>query len=113
MAKLKSFSKAAKQQFTTQPAISSRISMLEKELGVRLFDREGNAKVVLTPKGHELMPYAEKLIFFSKEIANVANNAAAYSGFLRLGVSETVAHVWLSTFLKRFQEDRPDRSGPH
>ncbi|MFT5419685.1 MAG: DNA-binding transcriptional LysR family regulator [Candidatus Endobugula sp.] len=107
VAKLHSFSKAAEQQCTTQPAISSRISLLEEELGVKLFEREGNSKVFLTPKGHELMPYAEKLVYFAKELTNTANNEAAYSGLLRLGVSETIAHSWLSTFLKRFQEDVP------
>ncbi len=107
VAKLHSFSKAAEQQCTTQPAISTRIAALEEELDVKLFEREGNSKVLLTPKGHELMPYAEKLVYFAKEFTNTANNAAAYSGLLRLGVSETIAHSWLSTFLKRFQEDVP------
>jgi DNA-binding transcriptional LysR family regulator len=107
VAKLHSFSKAAQQQCTTQPAISTRIAALEEELDVKLFEREGNSKVLLTPKGHELMPYAEKLVYFAKEFTSKANNAAAYSGLLRLGVSETIAHSWLSTFLKRFQEDVP------
>ncbi|MFT6386659.1 MAG: DNA-binding transcriptional LysR family regulator [Cellvibrionaceae bacterium] len=107
VSKLSSFSKAAEQQCTTQPAISSRIAVLEEELGVKLFQREGNSKVFLTPKGHELMPYAEKLVYFAKEFTNAANNAAAYSGLLRLGVSETIAHSWLSFFLKRFQENVP------
>ena len=107
VAKLRSFSKAAEQQFTTQPAISSRIANLEKELDVKLFERDGNSKVKLTPKGHELLPYAEKLVYFSKEFTNIANNATAYSGLLRLGVSETVAHSWLSIFLKQFQQDVP------
>ncbi len=107
VAKLNSFSKAAAQQCTTQPAISTRIAALEEELGVKLFEREGNSKVLLTPKGQELMPYAEKLVYFAKEFTNKANNAAAYSGLLRLGVSETIAHSWLSQFLKSFQEDVP------
>lgn len=107
VAKLASFSKAAEQQCTTQPAISSRIAALEEELGVKLFEREGNSKVFLTPKGHELMPYAEKIVYFTKEFTNTANNAAAYSGLLRLGVSETIAHSWLSSFLKRFQLSAP------
>lgn len=103
VAKLQSFSKADEQQHTTQPAISSRIAALEEELGVKLFEREGNTRIALTPKGHELIPYAEKLVYLSKEFLITANNAAAYSGTLRLGVSETIAHSWLSTFIRRFQ----------
>lgn len=108
VAKLRSFSKAAEQQCTTQPAISSRITALEEELDVKLFDREGNSKVLLTAKGHELLPYAEKLVHFAKEFTSTANNAAAFSGLLRLGVSETVAYSWLPTFLRRFQENVPN-----
>ena len=63
VSKLLSFSKTAQQQCTTQPAISSRIAALEAELGVTLFDRDRNNKVVLTAKGHELLPYAEKIIY--------------------------------------------------
>lgn len=108
VARFRSFSKAARQQCTTQPAISSRIAALETELGVRLFERDGNTRVMLTAKGHELLPYAEKLVSFSKEFVNIANNSSAYSGVLRLGVSETIAHSWLSIFLKQFKEISPD-----
>jgi len=108
VSKLLSFSKTAQQQCTTQPAISSRIAALEAELGVTLFERDRNNKVVLTDKGHELLPYAEKIIFITKEFANKANKSASFSGLLRIGVSETVAQTWLSEFMERFQKDLPD-----
>jgi DNA-binding transcriptional LysR family regulator len=108
VAKLGSFRKAAEQQFTTQPAISSRIAMLEEELGVRLFERDGNSKVLLTLKGQELIRYAERLMNLSNEFVHTANQDAAYSGLLRLGVSETIAHTWLSDFLKVLHQQLPD-----
>lgn len=82
VSKLRSFSKTAQQQCTTQPEISSRVAALESELGVKLFDRDRNNKVVLTSKGHELLPYAEKIIFFTKELTNKANQTASFSGIL-------------------------------
>ena len=108
VAKLGSFRKAAEQQCTTQPAISSRIAMLEEELGVRLFERDGNSKVLLTLKGQELIRYAERLVNLSNEFVHTANQEAAYSGLLRLGVSETIAHTWLSDFLKLLHEQLPN-----
>jgi DNA-binding transcriptional LysR family regulator len=108
VAKLGSFRKAAEQQCTTQPAISSRIAMLEDELGVRLFERDGNSKVLLTLKGQELIRYAERLMNLSNEFMHTANQDAAYSGLLRLGVSETIAHTWLSDFLKVLHEKLPN-----
>lgn len=108
VSKLLSFSKTAQQQCTTQPAISSRIAALEAELGVTLFERDRNNKVVLTAKGHELLPYAEKIIYITKEFANKANQSASFSGVLRIGVSETVAQTWLSEFMERFQKDLSD-----
>lgn len=108
VAKLHSFSKTAEQQFTTQPAISSRIAAFERELGVKLFEREGNNSVRLTPKGRELLPYAEKIIFLSKELANAANKSSSFSGMLRIGVAETIACTWFPSFMELFQRELPE-----
>ena len=45
--KSKSFSKAAKELYMTQPAVSQAIMALERELDIRLFNR--------TPKGVSLL----------------------------------------------------------
>ena len=58
VAKLGSFSKTADRLYTTQPAISSRITNLEEELRTKLFYREAGL-VRLTPDGQALMPMAE------------------------------------------------------
>jgi DNA-binding transcriptional LysR family regulator len=74
VATLGSFRKAAERQYTTQPAISSRIAALEEELGAKLFVREvGPGPVALTAKGKELLPYAEKIIFMSEQLRKRAN----------------------------------------
>ena len=48
-AKYKSFSKAADATFLTQPTISTHVSNLENELGVRLLNRSGR-EISLTPQ---------------------------------------------------------------
>lgn len=61
VAKWKSFSKAAKNLYITQPAVSQSIHQLEKELGTRLFTRTPRG-VVLTNEGHILFEYASSAI---------------------------------------------------
>ena len=48
--KARQFLKTADRLYTTQPAISSRITNLEEELRTKLFDREAGL-VRLTPDG--------------------------------------------------------------
>ena len=108
VATLGSFRKAAERQHTTQPAISSRIAILEEELGVKLFEREmGPGPVALTAKGKELLPYAEKIIYMQEQLKKRANNVQGVSGILRLGVSETIVHTWLPEFLRRLNNEMP------
>ncbi|MFI3172310.1 MAG: selenium metabolism-associated LysR family transcriptional regulator [Eubacteriales bacterium] len=63
----KSFSKAAKELYLTQPTISAHIASLEKELNVRLFVRN-TKEVNLSPDGEILYAYATKMIKLQKEI---------------------------------------------
>lgn len=57
----KSFSKAAEICLLTQPTISARISTLEKELGVRLIDRNSR-ELLLTDYGQVFYKYAEEML---------------------------------------------------
>jgi len=109
VATLGSFRKAAERLHTTQPAISARISGLEDELGVKLFEREGGSSpIILTPKGKELLPYIEKILFQSEQLRKRAEADTAYSGVLRLGVSETIVNTWLPDFLARLHKKSPN-----
>ncbi len=109
VASLGSFRKAAERMYTTQPAISARISALESELGVKLFEREvGSAPISLTAKGKDLLPYAEKILYQSEQLRKRAESSSAYSGVIRIGVSETIAHTWLSRFLAQLHREMPN-----
>ena len=71
IAHLGGFRAAAEKLHATQPAISQRIALLERELGVRLFDREPRA-VTLTVKGRELLPYAEQILQLRSDMLEAA-----------------------------------------
>lgn len=106
---LGSFRGAAQKLNTTQPAISQRIAQLERELGVRLLQRDRNA-VLPTPSGRQLMVYAEKLIGLRSEMMAAVGDRSAMRGVLRLGVAETIVHTWLSKLIKRVNEAYPNLS---
>ena len=67
---LGSFRGAAQKLNTTQPAISQRIAQLEREVGVKLLQRD-RRMVLPTPSGRQLMVYAEKLIGLRSEMLAV------------------------------------------
>ncbi|MFZ0663871.1 MAG: LysR family transcriptional regulator [Acidobacteriaceae bacterium] len=58
VSRLRSFSRAAEKLMVTQPAISAQVRTLEKEVGARLFDRDGG-KVTFTAAGKVFEPFAE------------------------------------------------------
>lgn len=107
VAKLGSFRAAAEKMHTTQAGISSRIATLEQQFGVRLFDREHRG-VMLTYQGTELIPYAERIVEMQTRMMAAMGQADAFSGVLRIGVIETVAHTWLPDLLSRFAEKYPN-----
>ena len=62
----------------SQPSLSYAINELEKELGVKLFQKE-NRKVTQTVYGQQFLPYVEQALTLLQDGSNVlrqmANNA--------------------------------------
>ncbi len=106
VARLGSFSKTAERLFTTQPAISSRISNLEDELRTELFIRDAG-EVRLTAAGRDLIGLAEDTLASVQAMRERAGVPAEVSGVLRLGVSETIVQTWLSDLLADLRETYP------
>src|SRR5207302_3383487 len=92
--KLGSFRGAAQRLNTTQPAISQRIAQLEREMGVKLLNRDHRVASP-TPSGRLMMTYAEKLIGLRSEMMAEVGDRSAMRGVLRIGVAETIGHTWL------------------
>ncbi|AOY77696.1 LysR family transcriptional regulator [Clostridium formicaceticum] len=102
VAKCQSFSKAAKELFMTQPAISQSIMQLERELQVRLFTRMPKG-VTLTNEGHLLFEYASSAI----NLINVGEKKLLEAkgimrGELKIGVGDTISRCFLLPYLEIF-----------
>lgn len=107
IARLGGFRAAAEKLHTTQPAVSQRIAGLEAELGVRLFDRTARG-VALTAQGRALLDYAERMLALRDEMVAAVGAPGTLSGRLRLGVSETIVHTWLSRFVEQAHALHPN-----
>ena len=90
----KSFSKAAKALFLTQPAVSFQIQMLEEHYGTRLFDRVSR-NIILTEAGELLYKYATEMndmqASLEKDMQELNNTLL---GRLRIGASITIGDSW-------------------
>lgn len=106
VARLGGFRKASDRLHLSQPAVSSRISNLEEELGAKLFER-GPGELVLTKKGQQLLGYAEQMLFVEEEIKHRVADPAETEGLFRLGASETIAQAWLPSFIQAFSAQFP------
>jgi len=106
VAEQKSFRLAASVLSTTQPNISSRISALEQQLGIKLMER-GAGQVLLTPIGECLLEKARLVLRQMDEFLVTAGEDRLFEGVLRLGVTEMVVHSWLSSYLADFNKRFP------
>src|SRR3984957_16104275 len=104
-----SFRGAGQRLNTTQPAISQRIAQLERELGVKLLNRDSRV-VTPTPSGRQLMIYAEKMIGLRSEMMAAVGDRSAMRGVLRLGVAESIVHTWLPRLIKSVNTAYPNLS---
>ncbi|MEK4522664.1 MULTISPECIES: LysR family transcriptional regulator [unclassified Psychrobacillus] len=107
VSKNNSFSKAAKDLFMSQSAVSQAIMQLEKELDTRLFYRTTKG-VTLTTEGSVLFEYASsalKLIDTGEEKILEFKNLTA--GELKIGVGDTISRFFLLPYLEEFHNKYP------
>ena len=103
---LKSVTRAAEKLYLTQPAVSSRISALESELGVLLLDRR-DKHFRLTLAGERFYAYAERLLDLQREIKSEMGSDSTLTGSLRIGAIESVLHSWLVPWLELLGAEYP------
>lgn len=107
VAKQLSFTKAAEALFMTQPAVTFQIKQLEEHFNTRLFER-GHGRIALTPAGHVVLEYAERILGLSAELdIRLKEMTGQIAGPLLVGASTTIAEFLLPQVLGEFKSKHP------
>lgn len=107
VARTGNFSRAAKQCHVSQPSLSQQIQKLEKELGVRLFERH-RTRTRLTSAGELFLPRAERVLHELEEARREAEDIhALVQGEVIVGVLPTIAPYFLPPVVAAFGQKYP------
>lgn len=99
VANLGSFRAAAEQLNVSQATVSSRISTLETELRVDLFDREFHATRI-TVAGAMILDKAQDILATERKLRMTLSDPATAMGRVRLGLVSSVVHTWLCDLIE-------------
>jgi DNA-binding transcriptional LysR family regulator len=107
-----SFSAAARRLSLTPAAVSRNVALLERNLGVRLFQRS-TRKLTLSEAGERfLVEIGGNLEALQAAIASVSNDRSEPAGVLRVSMAPTFGITYvmplLPAFLARYPMIRPD-----
>lgn len=110
VARNNSFTQAAKEMELSQPAVSSQIKRLEKELGLPVFEQVGK-KIYLTHAGHMLYKASQDILARVLRLReNIDELKGSAQGPLQIGVITTSKYFMphlLGEFLKRYPDIKP------
>lgn len=102
-----SFTRAAEALGLTQPAISTRITTLEAELGGALFTRHGR-HLELTPMGVRFLPYARRMIaVMADSLQELQNFKKGQGGIVKIAAPTPFVLSFLVYGLADFREQHP------
>lgn len=102
-----SFTRAARELHLTQPAVSQQVKLLEREVGMPLFEHVGR-RVQLAPAGAELLRYVNQAMELLREAGeSLAAMRGLRRGVLKLGAVST-AKYFAPSLLSAFQPHYPE-----
>ena len=102
-----SITAAANRLLRTQQAISSQLLLLEEELGIHLFDRQG-PKITLTDAGDQLYrDFRPRFTAIENSVQSLKANKASASGVIRIGAWMEQSVSYLPEMIRIFSETNP------
>ena len=108
VAKHLNFTKAARECFVAQAAISQQIKQFEEELGFKLFERGGTA-VSLTPAGEYFARQCQGVLSqYNGAVKQARSIADGEKRDLRLGFNGPFAQDSIPDYLRHFRQIHPE-----
>ncbi|MGQ0286196.1 HTH-type transcriptional regulator CysB [Pasteurellaceae bacterium 22721_9_1] len=99
---------AAAALYTSQPGISKQVRLLEDELGLEIFERNGKHIKELTPAGKKIVAIARELLVKTQAIKAIADEYTQPNhGVLRIATTNTQARYMLPAVIERFSKQYP------
>ncbi|WP_439638833.1 HTH-type transcriptional regulator CysB [Nevskia sp.] len=99
---------AAEALFTSQPGVSKQVRLLEEELGVDIFVRNGKHISEITPAGKRILEYTRRLLLEADNIRNIASEfRTADRGDLSVATTHTQARYALPPVIGGFRKAWP------
>jgi LysR family transcriptional regulator, cys regulon transcriptional activator len=101
-------SDAATALFTSQPAVSKQIKLLEEELGIEIFQRNGKRIAAVTEPGKGLLAIAQRMLLDAENFKQFAQEFHSKdTGQLTIATTHTQARYALPLVVKQFIERYP------
>lgn len=105
--KEKSFTKAAKNLFISQPALSATVRKLEEEMQVQLFDRS-TTPLTLTPEGEAYIKAIEEIFSIKRDYENYIIDVSKLSvGSISVSGANFISSYVLPKIIVPFSEKYP------
>ena len=101
-------SEAAQALHTSQPGISKQIKLLEDELGVDIFVRNGKRVTAVTPPGKTILEIAQRILHEAENLKQAAQDFSNQDdGRLTIATTHTQARYALPNVIQRFTKRYP------
>lgn len=102
-------SEAAETLHTSQPGISKQIRLLEDELGIQVFIRNGKRVVAVSEPGKQVLRIAERILREAKNLKRVGEEFASEAeGSLIIATTHTQARYALPETIRAFRQHYPN-----
>lgn len=96
-------SEAAAALYTSQPGISKQVKLLEEELGIEIFVRNGKRIVAVTEAGQAILEIAQRMLHDAENLKQVGQEFHSQDcGQLILATTHTQARYVLPPVVKQF-----------